>query len=97
MRYEVSSQSKLVDIMTPFRYTFQEVVAQRTHYEKPTLRYLGCTPLGSTHVPHRSGDGSAAGRAFKPAAKGDQVLGRQRELVWPRLQWPQDSQWGDLR
>ncbi len=39
------------------RYTFLELVAQKQHYEKPTLRDLGCTPLGSPNVPHRSADG----------------------------------------
>jgi hypothetical protein len=63
-----SSLSKTVDIMTPFRYTFLEVVAQKQHYEKPTLRDLGCTPLGSINVPHRSGDGSASRGTPKPTA-----------------------------
>jgi hypothetical protein len=43
-----------------------EVVAQKQHYEKPTLRDLGCTPVGSPNVPHRSGDGGASGRPFEP-------------------------------
>jgi hypothetical protein len=54
--------------MTHFRYTFLEVVAQKQHYEKPTLRDLGCTPLGSLNVPHRSGDGSASRGALEPTA-----------------------------
>jgi hypothetical protein len=52
--------------MTPFRYTFREVVAQRQHYEKPTLRNLGCTPVGSFDVPRPSGDGSTSRGAFEP-------------------------------
>jgi len=54
--------------MTHSRYTFLEAVAQKQHYEKPTLRDLGCTPVGSLNVPHRSGDGSASGRTFEPTA-----------------------------
>ena len=60
-----SSHSKTVDIMTPSRYTFLELVAQKQHYEKPTIRDLGCTPLGSFNVPHRSGDGSASRGALE--------------------------------
>jgi hypothetical protein len=61
--------------MTPFGYTFLEVVAQKQHYEKPTLRDLGCTPLGSFAFPHRTSDGSTSRGALEPIPKGDQVLG----------------------
>jgi hypothetical protein len=68
MTYEVDSDQKSVDIMTPSSYTFLEVVAQKQHYEKPTLRNLGCTPLGSSDVPDRSGDGSTSRRPLEPTA-----------------------------
>jgi len=51
--------------MAPFRYTFLEVVAQRQHYEKPTLPDLGCTPVGSFDVPRPSGDGSTSRGALE--------------------------------
>jgi hypothetical protein len=54
--------------MTPSSYTFLEVVAQKQHYEKPTLRNMGCTPLGSSDVPHRSGDGGTSRRPLEPTA-----------------------------
>ena len=66
MIYGQKSEQKPVDIMTPFRYTFLEAVAQKQHYEKPTLRDLGCTPLGSLNVPYRSGDGSTSRGALEP-------------------------------
>ena len=65
---EKNSHLKIVDITTGSRYTFWEAVAQKQHYEKPTLRDLGCTPVGSTDVPHRPGDGGALGGALEPAA-----------------------------
>src|SRR5438309_6208563 len=83
--------------MTLSRYTFLEAVAQKQHYEKPTLRDLGCTPLGSLNVPHRTGDGSSSRRPFEPTTQSNQSLGGQCQLVWPRLQRSQDRKRRDLR
>jgi hypothetical protein len=68
MSYMQSLGPKTVDIMAHSSYTFLEAVAQKQHYEKPTLRDLGCTPVGSLDVPHRSSDGSASRGALKPTA-----------------------------
>jgi hypothetical protein len=58
----------MIDITNPASYTFWEAVAQKQHYEKPTIRDLGCTPLGSVTLSRRAGDGSASRRALEPAA-----------------------------
>jgi len=44
-----------------FCYTFLEVVVKTQHYEKTTLHDLGRRSVDTSHVPHRSGDGSSLG------------------------------------